>query len=69
LRSAHAKAAAVHRMLMKLTPVVDFTNILQAAFTHADPKRAKKYCKTVCLFALLGSSRVKAVCKTLMKLN
>jgi hypothetical protein len=32
-----------HKMLMKLTPGVDFTNVLQAAFTLADPKSAKRH--------------------------
>jgi hypothetical protein len=31
-----------HKMLMKLTQGVNFTNILCAAFIHADPKCAKK---------------------------
>jgi len=31
---------AGHKMLVKLTPGVDFTNILPAAFTNADPKSA-----------------------------
>jgi hypothetical protein len=35
-------AKAVHKMLMKLTAVgVNFINILQAAFSHADPESAK----------------------------
>jgi len=29
---------AVRRMLMKLSPGVDFTNVLQAAFAQIDPK-------------------------------
>ncbi len=33
-------------MLVKLTSGVNFTNILQAAFTNADPKNAKKTPKT-----------------------
>jgi len=32
---------AAHRTLMKLTPGVNFTNILGAAYTLADPKSAK----------------------------
>jgi len=43
LRSTGAKAA--HRRLMKLTPGVDFINILRAAFMHADPNSAKNTVK------------------------
>jgi hypothetical protein len=46
---------------------VDFTNILCAAFMHADPKRAKKYCQAMGLFAVLRSVRVKAAHKMLVK--
>ena len=48
---------------------VNFTNILQASFTHLDPKSAKKTVKLSSFFALWGSARVKAVCKTLVKLT
>jgi len=43
-------------MLMTLTKWVDFTNVLQADFTQADPKSTKKCCHAVSLFALLESS-------------
>jgi len=33
---------------------VNFTNILQAAFTGADTKSAKKYCQVVSLFCAFG---------------
>ncbi len=33
---------AVHRMVMYLTPGIDFTNILLEVFTSPDPKSAKK---------------------------
>jgi len=39
LGSAPAKAA--QRMLMKLTPGVNFTSILQAVFTQEDSKSTK----------------------------
>ncbi len=39
---------------------VDFTNILHAVFTRADPKRAKRHWWLDFLLTLLGSSRVKA---------
>jgi len=32
-----------HKMLMKLTPRVNFINILGAAFVPVDPKSVKKY--------------------------
>jgi hypothetical protein len=41
LGSAHAKAA--RRTLMKLTPGVNFTNIIRTAFAHVDPKSVKRY--------------------------
>jgi len=40
---------------------------LGAAFTHSDPKSAKKQSSDQCLLALLGSSLVKAACKMLVK--
>jgi len=49
------------------TSGVNFTNILQAALTKADPKRAKKLSSHQSLFALLGFSRAKAACKMLVK--
>jgi len=33
---------AVRKKLVKLTPTVNFINILPTAFTHADPECAKK---------------------------
>ena len=48
---------------------VNFTNILQAAFTHADPKSAKKTVKLSSFFALLGSACVKAAHRMLVKLT
>jgi hypothetical protein len=40
-----------HKMLMKLTPDVNFTNILGKAFTCADPRSANK---TVKLSVFIG---------------
>jgi len=54
-------------MLVKSTHVVNFTNILQAAFTLPDPKSAKKTDSLTVFFALLGSVCIKALCKMLMK--
>ena len=57
-------------MLVKLTtPMVNFTNVLRAAFTRADPKSTKKTVKLSSFFALLGSARVKAARKMLVKLT
>jgi hypothetical protein len=48
---------------MKLTPGVDFTNVLGAAFTKEDPINAKRHWWLDCLFALLGSSQLQAAHK------
>ena len=50
-------------------PGVNFTNVLRAAFTRADPKSAKKTVKLSSFIVLLGSARVKAACRTLVKLT
>ena len=55
--------------LLVLTPGVNFTNILQAAFMHADPKSAIKLLNLTVFFALLGSAHVKAAHRTLVKLT
>ena len=46
---------------------VNFTNILRAAITRADPNSAKKTVKLSSFIALLGSSHVKAARKMLVK--
>jgi len=48
--------------------IMNFTNLLRAAFTRTDPKSAKKYSQTV-FFALLGPARVKAALQTLAKFD
>jgi len=48
---------------------VDFTNITRAAFTHADHKSAKNTVKPSVVFALLGSTCIKAAHRMLMKLT
>jgi hypothetical protein len=48
------------------TSGVDFTNVLLAAFTHADPKCAKGHLSHQCLFLLSGSLSIKAARKTLV---
>jgi len=50
-------------------PRVNCINILQAAFTRADPKSAKKTVKPSSFFVLLGSAWVKVAGRTLMKLT
>ncbi len=47
---------------------VNFINILLAAFTGADPKRAKKDSQIVSLYAFSGSALAIAARRTLMKL-
>jgi len=51
------------------TFAVNFINILQAAFTCADSKRAKKTDSLTVFFVRLGSASVKAVYRSLMKLT
>ena len=48
---------------------VNFTNVLQAAFTRKDPKSAIKLLYLTVYFALLGSGCIKAARKMLMKLT
>ena len=49
--------------------VANFTNILPAAFVRADPKSAIKLLNLTVFFALLGSVRVKAARRMLVKLT
>jgi hypothetical protein len=46
---------------------VNFTSILQAVFTGEGPKSQKRQSSHQCVFALLGSARIKAARKTLVK--
>jgi len=48
---------------------VNFTNVLQAAFTLVDPKSVKNKLCHQHLFTLSGSAIVKAVLRTLMKFS
>jgi len=57
-----------NKMLMKLTPGVNFINILNAASMFKDPKSAKKTDSLIVFFALLGSECIKTVFKMLVKL-
>jgi len=45
---------------------VDFINVLRVAFAHTDPESAKKTDTLSVFFALLGSTGIKAACRTLM---
>jgi len=49
------------------SPGVNFTNVLQKAFKHADSKCAKKTKSLTVFLALLGSVCVKAAQKLLVK--
>ncbi len=63
--SASIKAA--HRKLMKLTPGVDFINVLRTTFTIAEHKITMQ--TWLSLFANSGSTCLKAVRRMLMKLS
>jgi len=52
-----------------VTPGVNFTNDLCAAFMWAYPESAKKSENLTAFFALSGSVRAKAAHRTLMKLS
>ncbi len=52
-----------HSSGLKCLLGVDFNNILWAALPHSDPKSTKRHWWLECLFALLGSVRVKAAPK------
>jgi len=54
---------------MKLTPGVNFIKIPRAAFALADLKSAKKTENLTVFFVILGSGRVKASRRTLMKVT
>ena len=54
--------------LVILIPLVNFTNISRAAFTHADPKSAKRYWQLNWNFMLLGSVPIKDLRKKLVRI-
>ena len=67
-KSTGTKAA--HKMMLKLTPGVNFANVLQAAFLRADPKSTTiKLLNLTVFFVLLGSAGVKAAHKMKLKLT
>ena len=59
----------IARKQVPSAPGVNFTNVLPAAFTPADPKSAIKLLKLTVFFALLGSAFVKAAHRMLVKLT
>jgi len=59
----------VCEMSVKLTTGLNFINVLLTAFTLIDPKSIKRHWWLNCIFTLLGSTRAKAVQRTLMKLT
>jgi len=63
------RAKAVHRMLMKLTPGLNFINVLRTAFTLVDTERVIIQSNPQYLFMHLGSTCAKAVRRTLVKLT
>jgi len=52
--SGFAGAKAVRRTLMKLSPGVNFFNVLRTAFTSAGPEIAQKHSQVVSLFCAFG---------------
>jgi hypothetical protein len=54
-------------MLHGVSSEVNFANILRAAFTYPNPKSEKRTDNLTVFFALLGSARVKAAHKMLVK--
>jgi hypothetical protein len=52
---------------MKLTPGLDFINVLPTAFTPVAPQSVRTHSSRQYLFTLLGPTSVKAVSRTLMK--
>jgi len=56
-------------MLMKLTPAVNFIDIFTRSFYACSSLKRNQSVKLSVSFMLLGSTPVKAVCRTLMKLS
>jgi len=70
LKSKKLKTYALTKKnLVGLAPEVNLINILQTAFASADPESAKNTVKSSVFFVLLGSSSVKTVHKTFVKLT
>jgi len=56
-------------MLVKLTPGLDFINVLRTVFTPVAPQSVRTQSSCQYLFMPLGSTRVTAAHRTLMKLT
>jgi len=67
LGSAHVKSA--HKMLLKLSPGLNFINILCTAFTRGDPKSVERYWWLDWVLTLWGAMGIKAAHKMLLKLS
>jgi len=63
----YAGVKAARKMLVKLTPGVNFINIQRIAFTLVDPKSVKKIDNLTVFFTLLVYLCVKAARKMLVK--
>jgi len=63
-RCSYEKCAC--KTLMKLTPGVNFINILRAAFAPVDPKSVKRYWQLDWILTLLEATGVKAVRKNML---
>jgi len=68
-KSTFVQKNRARKMLMKLRPCVNFTNVLHTAFTTVAPQSIRTQSICQYLFTLLGSTCVKAVRRTLMKLR
>jgi len=67
--SVSSSVKVAQRLLMKLTPGLNFISILYTAFTLADSKSVKKTVRLSIFFTLSGSTSIKASHKTLVKLT
>ena len=62
-------AKATSKMLMKWTPGVNIINVLCTTFALVGPKSVKRYWQLDWVLTLWGTTGVKAVSRTLMKLS
>jgi len=63
-------STAVTELLLLILPLrLNFINVLRTAFAPADPESVKNTDDLTVFFTLLGSTGVKAVCKSLVKLT
>jgi len=67
--SGPASVKAVWKMLMKLSPGVNFINILRTAFALSDPKSIKNTVDSSVSFYAFGIYKVKSARRMLMKLS